>query len=461
MDAVIAALRLLWRLLFYRPFNLILPILVYAVMGLAFVGGDPAKRGVAVTVMAAFVAGGLVIVLTERIIRFSLQAGAIGLPGHARMMRRVQACFLVIFVGAPAVLAVLNGASPLDSLAVLTGATAAGTLLAEYGVGWILLAPLLGWMMPQSWWGRAPEILDLALVGCVFLVARWFELPWKSERAGAFVDARLADARHERRGRAVGRAPDPEPRKDAAVVLNGISPSPSGVGDREANRQITALLALGLGYSVRTNWRGVIHGAGITVVALAAWQLLHPQTHNPLAYTWVTAMFVFRVAGRLQLVLRRWMQTTTEQALLWLTPGRPPSRLIKRALIVSTLTVQRGTIVTWAVASLVGAAFGWVDRQELGAGFLVMLAVFLAFTPVVWAVLAQRRVRTLNLPAILSVLMVGAGTVVVFWDPHAVGSVLIGALLMVAPSALALAWYTLAPLRFPLSVDPGALKAGI
>ena len=110
---MIAALLVLWRLLFYRPLILVMLLLVYSVAALLLVTVDSPQKGIAIAALAAFAAGGLTALLTDRLKRHSLEAGVIALPDHSRMMRRVQACFLVLFAAIPAALACLLGAEPL------------------------------------------------------------------------------------------------------------------------------------------------------------------------------------------------------------------------------------------------------------------------------------------------------------------------------------------------------------
>ena len=55
--------------------------------------------------------------------------------------------------------------------------------------------------------------------------------------------------------------------------------------------------------------------------------------------------------------------------------------------------------------------------------------------------------------------MVGVGTVVAFSARHSLNvAFLIGVLLMAGPLVVALAWYALVPLRFPVNVDARALQ---
>lgn len=458
---MITALRVFWRLLFYRPLILVLLVLVYAVAALLLVTVDSNKSGMAVAVMAAFAAAGLSAVLTERIKRYSLQAGVLGLPDHTRMMQRVQGWFLVIFVGFPAAVAALLGAQPLMAIAALSVASGVGILLAAYGGVWIILVLVLGRVLPLAKWASEPIIQALAAAGSVYLIWRWFDLPAKGERAGAVALSRLADARHEKPGRVMRKHGSLSQGKPADAIASAL-PNPRVARDPGANKRVADLLALGLGYSVGTNWRGALYGIGIAVAALAGWQLLHRSAPNPVGYTCVTAVCCFGIVGNLQRVLRRWMWTTAEQAVLWLTPGWPRSPLVKRALIFSTLSVQRGSILVWASASGVAVVLGWIDAHAFCVSALAILATSLAFTGAAWAVLAQRRIRESNPATILSVLMVGVGAVVILSSSRGVGNGLaIGVLMMTTPPVLALAWYLLAPLRFPLTVDPRALKSQI
>lgn len=124
--------------------------------------------------------------------------------------------------------------------------------------------------------------------------------------------------------------------------------------------------------------------------------------------------------------------------------------------------MQRGSILVWASASGVGVVLGCLDAHALCVSALAIMATSLAFTGAAWAMLAQRRIRESNPATNLSVLMVGVGAVVILSSSRGVGDGLaIGVLMMTTPPVLALAWYLLAPLRFPLTVDPRVLKSQI
>jgi hypothetical protein len=73
--------------------------------------------------------------------------------------------------------------------------------------------------------------------------------------------------------------------------------------------------------------------------------------------------------------------------------------------------------------------------------------------------LSHRRVREWRISTVTLVLLVGAGAVICLLGHAKADQLLLGWGLMVLPPSGALAWYWIAPLRFPLDVDPRALKA--
>jgi len=456
---VIAALLVLWRLLFYRPLILVMLLLVYSVAALLLFTVDARQGGIAIAALAAFAAAGLAALLTDRIRMHSLQAGVIGLPDHSGMMRRVQAGFLVLFAAIPLVLACLLGARPLAALAALATAVAAGILIAAYRAGgWLLLVVVLGKVLPLASWAAMPPVQALATAVSAYVIWRWFDLPLKAERTAILAGSRFADATHERSDQ-LRQPKESEPDEERASGPSDDLPLGPLSSDLDADKQLPAVLALGLGYSVRVGWRRVLYGAGIAIAALAAWHPLDGSRPSVPAYLIVTALCCATLVGRLQVVLQRWIQTSTEQALLRLTPGWPEPRSIKRAVLASTLLIQRGSIAVWAVSSAVASFFGWIDRSVLIAGVLAILGTSLAFSGALWAVLAHRRIREWHFSTIASVLVVGAGAVTIFFSAPAASHALAeGAALMMGPPALALAWYARAPLRLPLNVDPRALK---
>jgi hypothetical protein len=458
VDAVTRALVLLWRILFYRPLIVVVLLLFYSVAALLLVTVESHKKGLALALIAAFAAAGLSAILTERISRYSLQASMIGLPDHARVMRRVQGCSLVLFVAAPTALACVFGANPLAALAALAVATAVGVALAAYGGLWIVLVLLLGKVLPLEAWAELAPVQALATGVSGYLIWRWFELPQKMERGGILARAQLADATHERIER-TGESEDSATAGEHGAVPPDNRLVNAVTADLDSGRHLSAVLAIGFGYSVGITWRAVLYGAGISIAVLAAWSVLHGSKPTVLAYGIVTAVCCFGVVGRLQGLLQQWMRTSTEQALLQLAPRWPESRRIKRAVVASTILVQRGSITVWIASSAAAALLGWIGSVELLWGVVAVLGASLAFSGAAWAVLAHRRIREWHLTTIAIVLTVCAGAVtVLFGASIAIGSWMVGVAMMLVPPALALAAYFLMPLRFPLEVDARVLK---
>jgi hypothetical protein len=434
-------------------------LLVYTVGALLLVMIDSPKKGLAVAIIAAFAATGLSALLTERIARFSYQASAIGLPDHARAMRRVQACFLGLFVGAPAALGCMFGANPLAALAALATATAAGVAIASYGAVWLVLVPLLGKVLPVGVWAALPPVQAIATGVSGYLIWRWFDLPQKMERAGTFASAQLADATHEQLKRMRPFEESSIDDEHSALPTNDRV-SDAVAADLDSGQRLAAILAVGFGYSVRIKGRALLQGAGISIAALAAWSVLHGSQPVAAAYGFITFVCCIGIVSQLQRLLQRWMRTSTEQALLHLGPRWPEGSRIKRAVIETTLLVQRGSIAVWVVSSVVAELIGWIGSADLLSGSIAVLGTSLAFSGAAWAVLAHRRIREWHLTTIAIVLTVYAGAAtLLFGAPMAIRSWVVGVALMFVPPALALVAYLLTPLRFPLNVDVRALNA--
>lgn len=318
------ALLLLWRILFYRPLILVLLLLVYSVAALLLLTVDSPKAGLTTAIMAAFATLGLSAVLAERVSRYSLHASVLGLPDHARVMRRAQGYFLALFVAAPALVASALGANLLGALAALTTAAAAGLTLARYGAVWFILLAFLGKVVPLAAWAELPVGQTLATSLAGYVLWRWLELPHQQAQT-RMLAAPLADAAHEQRERSdelstVGKIDAQSAFDDPAIDAVAV--------DLDSGRRLSAVLALGFGYSVVVVRRALLYGIGTVCAVLAAWRLLHGSRPPVLAYAIVTALCCFALVGRLQTFLQRWMQTSTEQALLQLAPRWPEARQI-------------------------------------------------------------------------------------------------------------------------------------
>ena len=211
---------------------------------------------------------------------------------------------------------------------------------------------------------------------------------------------------------------------------------------------------------MKTVWRGVGRGIAVALAVLFTWHLLYGGKSAAMGYWFVTGVCCMGLMGRVQGVLNRWMRTSAEQCLLQLTPRWPDARAIKRAVILTTFFVQRGSIAVWAASTAVAVFLGWIGRSELITGGVAVIAVSLAASGAGWAVLAHRRIREWHISTVILVLTVVAGAAMtVFGAPLSDVHWAEGLALMIVPPVLAFAWYWIAPLRLPLDVDPRALKA--
>lgn len=447
----------LWGLLLRRPVVSVLLGIVYLTTVLLIAVAEPGKRGTLVALMSAFVAGGLTAVLSERIRRHSLAAGALGIPGHTRLMHQTQVLFLILFVAAPGVVACALGLSPLMTAATLLLGPAVGIALAVYGLWWIMLVPALARFDTHTEWLSLP--ITQAAVAAVSsgFIWRWFELPERSERIGRRGPPRLADSRHEQ---AMSHSRPLRRSESAPDLLDPPAWIFAGVSDIEAGSTIPEALALGLGYSIRTDWRLTAWGAAAGVAALAGWHVFRGGQSGITSYLGVCAVCCVSLVARLQNILQRWIRTSAEQAILRITPLWPDPLRVKRAILQSTFVVQRGPVAAWAAISLVGWSFDLVSGAYVFPAAVALAGTSLAFSGAMWATLARRQVREWHASTVAIVIAVGSGALLAafaspFLTPHRV----LGFSLMLAAPAAALAWYLLAPSRVPLSVDPRALTS--
>jgi len=445
--------------MFYRPLVIVLLLVVYLVATFLLFVIDSDKRAVVIATMGAFSTVGLSAVLTERITRFSLVAGSLGLPGHALYMRQVQYLFLALFVAIPAAVAVVMGMAPLTAAALFSAATAGGVVLSTYGAVWIVIVPIVGRIRSVESWIQSPIVQGLAVAASGWLISRWFELPARVERAGGLMPRFMADAKHERpelEEETKQQAPFEEGTRQSRIIEESFAAEAAGL---DARRMPATVLAAGLGYPAGTSWRGALYGSLTAVVVLLAWRMYRGPKPDIAAYVVVTAGCCVALVGRLQGVLHRWMRTPIEQSLLRLTPRWPEERAVKRTVLQTLVMVQRGAMSAWAVVSVVALIVGWIGTTELLIGAIGLLGTSLAFTGSVIATLSRRRVRELHGSTVALVLSVAIGAaIVLFGEPMSSSHMAIGLVMMMGPPGLALAWYLGAPLRLPLNVDARALK---
>lgn len=457
---VLKAWLTLWGLLLRRPVISILLGMVYLTTVLLIVVAAPGKRGALVALMSAFVAGGLSAVLSERIRRHCLAAGSLGIPGHSQLMHRTQGLFLILFVAAPGVVACALGLSPLTTAVTLLLGPAVGIALSVYGLWWIMLVPALGRFDTHTEWVSLPITQAAGAAASLWFIWRWFELPGRSERIGQEGPVRLGDSRHERAIRHSG------PVQGSNIAVDLFDPHAHDAAlppidpNIEAERTLPAAFATGLGYSVRTNWRFTAYGTAAGMTALIGWHVLRGGQAEITSYVMICMVCGVSLVARLQSILQRWMRTSTEQAILRIAPLWPDPAQVKRAMLGSTLLVQRGALAAWAAITLCGWALDLVSNTWVFRAALALAGTSLAFSGSLWATLARRQVREWHASTVAIGITVGSGALIAaFGAPLLSLHVALGLALMLAAPAAALAWYLLAPARIPISVDPRALSS--
>jgi hypothetical protein len=449
------AVVLLCRMLFNRPLIVVLLLLLYGVVVLLVTIIDSPKKAIGVLLMSAFATAGLTALLSERISRYSSQASVLALPNHARVMRDVQSLFLAVFVGLPIALSTILGINVLITIATLSTATAIGIIVASSGGIWLFLVIILSKVLPLGEWALLPPAQALAVVASSYLIWRWFGVSLRAEQM-SLMSFRRADARHEQVSiaRQCAGTEGSEHAGDWALAKM------EAVTSHLKSDRIADALSLGFGYSTRLSWRGVWIGARIGFALQAVWLQFHGSHPRFIAYALVTAFCCLSLLGKLQGLIQRFLHTTAEQAVLALMPRWPDPPRIKRAIVATTLRVQRGGFLVWGISSLAEAAFGWLGADELLGGSVAILATSLALSGVIWAQLARRRIREWQFTSICIVLIVWIGAASIFFGISIGQRYWIGGLAaMLLPPALALVSYAIAPLRFPLQVDVSALKA--
>ncbi len=445
---------LMLRLLFYRPLVVVLLLLFYAVGAFFLVIIDSPQRALPFAIMEAIAAAGCAAILTERISRFSLSAGTLGIPDHARIMRLVQGWFLLLFAVFPAALELACGMGIFQCIALCTVAIAIGVALARYGA-WIFVVPVAAQLLPRDMlFQSAPLQLGLALLAA-WIVWRWFELPEAAERAATLAPTALADAQHElTENTTVEHAGQLEAEGSSAAVDALIE---TASVELRSGLVSPRMLSIGLGYDSGTQWRAVGYGIVVGVAAIALGRRVWLSAFKP--YVVVTFYCCFALVGRLQQIISRWMHTPTEQSLLRLAPRWPPELATKKTVLRTVVSVQRGAMAAWLLISLLSLQLGWITFNMLLLGALGMVMASIASSSAALATLSRNRVPEISLYTILIALTVVVGAGLLLLAPeHGLGWAGAGAVLMILPPAVIVPLYLRRPLRMPLEVDPRALK---
>jgi hypothetical protein len=459
----------LWRLLRTEPTVSVMLLCLYVFAGLIAWLMEPRNRGMAVAFACALPALGFAASLSHRIERASVAAGHLGVPAHEKAMRQVQIAAALLFVLVPVLGSFALGADLLTASTIIAGSFGAGLLIAMYRraffflfVGSYLFSSRRETIAEGLFGLRAlaPVLKAAAIAAAALLFIRWLSLPGRVSRLDR--GASFADSAHESLGldepddsseqgmngaaadrgaRPAHTVDTPDPLKDALRDIVGRTLSPRA-------------LALGLGYPLATNWRLVAIGTAFGAVLLAAWRGLRGGYPGSLAYLILTATSCMGALGRFEMTSHAWRRRVGEQEILKLTPRWPDSRRIKELVVLSVTPLWRGTLAGWMALSVLALAFDWIDGREIAIAAIGVAAVCCLSSASLWAMLARRKIPRIQLLSVAIALIEIVGAALLgLGDPLGPLHLLYGAVLMLAPPALALTWYLRAPLRFPVQAD--------
>lgn len=458
MDAIKRNWQVLRALVLARPLILIVLALFYVAAAFLFLMLEADKKVSVILIMCAIPACGVLAIATERLIQYTHASRSLGIPGHREAMWLGQIWILGIFVGIPAVIAVVLGGK-LSYVVLLLVPAASGVLLALYArwlfLVWIAVAITSRFNYSFGAWTPAlGNAWIRAILVCLSVAVLYWWLGLANRVARRSLSSLvIADARHESTAASTGQA-------------LGADPKQYELYEKAHDRQITAVVAgitdtsitkravqVGLAMPGRTHWRSVGVMVAISVVALLFFHVKNPDRAQPTAYlgfTLVTAMWLF---GQLNVVTRAWKVRANEEALLVLTPRWPAQDKVKSLFLQIILERQGGTWVAWALVSLLVSVFGWVSVEEVFASTVVMIAASSCVTGALLLSLSRKAFKELSFLTItmLTCGAVGAAVFLVGDDAIAHGQ-LLGLSLIVIPLAVGSLSFSFRPLQFPVRI---------
>jgi len=381
----------------------------------------------------------------SRVRMYCASAGPLGIPRHALAMRRAQCIVITLLTLLPIAFALWIGAG-FRAVVIFVGGTAIAIYIAEALVLVVIAAFSLRGLAATGvdvWsllFGIPGSMVILA--ASAWGIGRWLRLPQRLEAEAAAASLTFADPAHEG--------------VDAEEVNAANFAFESHLGDVLTPHALTPRkLWIGLSYDPRGDWR--VNAIGV-FVALAIVVICHFWKHARWdlgVYLALSAIFATYVYGRFNQMHEAWLRTQGEQSLLVLSARWPARTAFKVMLLRSIWTGIPELLAGWLLFSVVELAIGWVDWSTVILTAIGQVAVLVSALGIFLGYFAYSSVPRTNLlqMAYLLIALAGIATLLTSLAHGFVPGTLVGAGLLLGPSAVAFLAFFLRPALFPVQID--------
>ena len=444
MDALNAQLSRLRLLLFGGPIGSALMVLALGVaVWLAWAGGPDLRVEHEVTLVLA--AGALLGRAAHRLNALVISAALLGIPDHARRVRRAQWIILALYA-AFAFICALPFRLDLRSMTVSLGICAGVLAFVAFpaiGIVGVVVAMVVN--EPATNLERVlqdPLTGIITIIGAVAMVIHWFGAAERGERQSHQATSGLADDQHEDAHAAEYQAAEAAFSRYLGDVMASNAHDP-----------ITARrLWIGMGHDPSGSRKSRLVASIAAILALLAAHFVFQARWDRAVFFVISAIVGMTLFGRFSAKSEAWLRSSGEQSLLILAPGFPVGAMLKLLIVRSLWPGILADLAIWAAFSAMALYAGWVQPRDVSIAGAALASLMVTCLGVMMSYLSHSHMRKRMWWPMFYLLsaIIGCVVMLIGWLEGHLPSGMIGATLLFAPFLFALLSFTLRRLQFPV-----------
>ena len=444
MDALSAQLSRLRLLLFGSPIGSALMLLAPGgAVWLAWAGDPDLRVEHEVTLLLA--AGALLGRAAHRVNALVISAALIGIPDHARRVRRAQWTILALYAALAFICALPFGLDP-RSMTVSLGICGGVLAFVAFPVVGVLGVVVV--MVVDEPARNLERVLQdpltgiITAIGTLAMVIHWFGAAERGEKQSRQATTGLADDQHEDANAAEYQA--------AEVAFS------SYLGDvmaSKAHDPITARrLWIGMGHDPSGSRKSRLMASIAAILALLAAHLVFQGRWDRAVFFVISAIVGMTIFGRFSAKSEAWLRSPGEQSLLTLAPAFPAGARLKLLIVRSLWPGIPADLAFWAAFSAMALYAGWVQPRDVSIAGAALASVVVTCLGLMMSYLSHSHMRKRMWWPMFHLLsaIVGCAVILIAGFAGHLPSGIVGATLLFAPFLLALLSFTLRRLQFPV-----------